>query len=314
MGIGTHLVEALIRERAYRPIVGETVLIGRQTVYHTAPAILDLLHSHGIDTGSTTAADIEIDRRTIDRLEAFAGQDLISDAALFRLLGVPKVSALDHSAYEGAEIVHNLTTPLPPRLRSCADFIVDGSTLDNVFDPAMVIRNFAEMLKPGGRLVTTNVFGDYGEPYVIIPPLWFADYFVMNGFSDCKVYIVAYGDASVGESDDVFTINLDALAADNVSPFVCPRMMATIVVAEKGPRSTSHIRPTQRQYRPLPERAAYLANLETIARSPRPHLVRTHGNISFFDVRGGHLFVANDFTTRDPTTEIAALHSGQSED
>jgi hypothetical protein len=66
------------------------------------------------------------------------------------------VLALDHSNYEGAEIIHNLTTPVPPELRKRADFILDGSPLDNVFDPATVITNFAEMLRPGGRLITTN--------------------------------------------------------------------------------------------------------------------------------------------------------------
>jgi hypothetical protein len=47
------------------------------------------------------------------------------------------------SPYEGAEIIHDLNRPVPDKLKESADFIVDGSTLDNVFDPAMVLRNFA---------------------------------------------------------------------------------------------------------------------------------------------------------------------------
>lgn len=130
-------------------------------------------------------------------------------------------------------------------MRNCADFIVDGSTLDNVFDPAMVVRNFADILRPGGRLITTNVFGNYHEPYVILPPLWFLDYFVANAFADCKVYILVLppGEepgtylirwASLAQTD-VFTIDLDALLdpARHVSAFASTRAMLTMVFAER---------------------------------------------------------------------------------
>lgn len=303
MGMGWHLIEALIRESVYRPLKGDVVLIGRQTVYFTPENILNLMRAHGVDTGGARDADIEIDRTTIGRREEFTGHDLITDSALFRLLGVPKVLALDHSDYEGAEIIHDLTKPLPEGLRGCADFIVDGSTLDNVFDPAMVISNFAEMLRPGGRLLTTNVYSNHHEPYVMIPPLWFLDYFVVNGFVDCKVYIVLHGPG------DVFTVNLDALLdpSGRVGAFTGPGEISTIVLAEKGPESTSAVRPSQQHYRSAEDWNLYRVNLQTIMKSERPHLVRTRGDITFFDVIGGHVFMANDFTARDPLTEIRKL-------
>jgi len=306
MGLGYHVVEALIREHNYRPITGNVILIGRQAVYLTPQDILALLREHGVDVGAVTAAQIEIDRHTTNRFLDYANQDLISDSALFRLLGVPKVLALDHSDYENAELIHDLTTPIPPALRGCADFIVDGSTLDNVFDPAMVISNFAEMLRPGGRLLTTNVYSNDFEPYVIIPPLWFLDYFVVNGFVDCKIYIVIF--PKVGPQD-AFTINLDTLLhpTARVGAFTAPGVMATIVMAEKGADSTSTIRPSQQHYRSTQDWQQYRANLKAIMKSQRPHLVRTRGDITFFDVVGGHLFMANDFTARDPMTEILKL-------
>jgi hypothetical protein len=215
--------------------------------------------------------------------------------------------ALDHSDYEGAEIIHDLTAPIPAHLNGCADFILDGSTLDNVFDPAMVISNFAGMLRPGGRLITTNVYSNHYEPYVIIPPLWFLDYFVINGFVDCRVYILVYGqDPQDPGHTDVFTVDPNAQldGSRSVSAFDAPAMMATIVMAEKGDRSTSNIKPTQQQYRSPAEWELYRKNIRAMISSDRPHLARTVGPIKLEDVKGGHLFMAEDFTARDPATEI----------
>ena len=308
MGLGYECVEAIVREHKYRPITGNVIIVGRQTVYFTPEQILKLLREHCVDVEGVQSADLDIDLSTTNRHYRFRNIDSISDSELFRLIGVPKVLALDHSDYEGADIVHDLTKPIPPDLRGCADFIVDGSTLDNVFDPAMVIRNLAEMLKPGGRLITTNVFSNDYEPYVIIPPFWFMDYFITNGFNDCKVYVLVYSSDKLSDTN-VFTFNVDMLLdpTKTVSAFTSPRMMATIVLAEKGIQSTSNVAPVQQHYRSEEDWVRYRQNLREIQKNPRPHIVRSLGDINFFDVKGGHLFVANDFTARDPTTEILKL-------
>jgi hypothetical protein len=313
MGLGYHFVEALVREHRYRPLGGDVVLVGRQTVYFTPAEILALLRDHGIEPG-VPEREIEIDRQTVNRRLALAHdvQNLITDSSLFRLLGVPKVLALDHSDYEGAEIIHDLNKPVPTDLRGCADFIVDGSTLDNVFDPAMVIRNFADMLRPGGRLLTMNAFSNHHAPYAIMPPLWFLDFFVINAFVDCKVYIIVFpelnpdGSPKAGQIANVFTINFDWLLdpTRQVAAFESPRIMATLVLAEKGSHSTAHIVPTQQHYRSADEWNRYRSNLQIIVQSSRIHLARTKGEISYLDVRGGHLFIGPDFSTRDPGTEI----------
>ncbi len=299
------MVEAIVREHCHKPISGDVVMIGRQTVYFTPEGILDLLRLHGISLSHVSSSDVELDRSTQNRLPGYEGARLITDAALFRLLGVPSVLALDHSDYEGAEIIHDLTKPLPNELKARADFIVDGSTLDNVFNPALALKSLAELLRPGGRLLSTNVYSNHGAPYTILTPLWYLDYFVMNGFVDCKIYVLVFNKSDMG-SPDVFCFNLEQLRADGplVSTFSSPHTMAVIAFAEKGPRSTTDIFPAQQQYRSSSDGATFRRNLATIMQSRRPHLVRSAGPISFFDVSGGHLFVADDFTERDPMTEI----------
>ncbi len=321
MGIGYQTVEALVRERQHRPPDGDVILMGRQTVYFTPESILELLEKLGVEVRDIRPNEIKTGSGSAINHPGMVdkNKNLITDAELFRLLGVPKVLALDHSDYEGAEIIHDLTKPILPNLQGCADFIVDGSTLDNVFDPAMVIRNYAGVLRPAGRLITSNVYSNHYEPYVMLPPLWFLDYFVTNGFDDCKVYILVTNlknpdDANLGQGHlSVFTIDTDALLDPErvVSAFYSTRIMSTTVFAEKGTNSTSDLMPSQQQYRSALEWESYRRNLRHMKRSTRPHLVRTYGDIDFFDVRGGHLFMAKDFTARDPLTEIRKLEQRQ---
>lgn len=311
MGIGHSMVEAIIREHRHKPILGDVVMIGRQTVYFTPEQILELLKLHAVPV-SLSPSEIELDKSTQNRPPEYEGSNLITDTALFRLLGAAKISALDHSDYEGAEIIHDLTKPLPDKLRNQADFIVDGSTLDNVFNPALAIKNLAELLRPGGRLLSANVYSNHSQPYTILTPLWFIDYCVMNGFVDCKLYIIVYNKGEWG-GPDVFCLNLADLESGRrfVSNFSSPHIMGIVAFAEKGPASTTGIFPAQQHYRSSPDWAVYRQNLKTILQSRRPHLVRSAGPITYFDVTGGHLFVDSNFTEQDPLTEIRRHYSAR---
>lgn len=309
MGLGPPQIEALVREHKYRPIEGDVVLVGRQTVYFTPEGILSLLAEHGITTRGVAPEEIEIDHSTQSRRGGYEGQNLITDSAFFRLLGVKRTLALDQSPYEGAEIVHDLSRPIPEYLKNSADFIVDGSTLDNVFNPALALVNLVQLLRPRGRILSSNVFSNHAAPYTILTPLWFFDYFVMNKFLDCKLYILVYvkrPETNKSPGRNVFCINLDYLQRSDplVSAFASPHVMGTVLVAEKGEDSTCDVFPVQQHYRSAADWISYKGNLASIQNSKRHHLVRSTDDITFFDVAGGHLFVAKDFTERDPMTEI----------
>ena len=149
-----------------------------------------MVAAHGIEVSAVRAENLKLNTGTINRRRAPSGRDIISDAALFNLFGVDRIKALDRSDYEGAEIIDDLGTPVPDELKCCADFIVDGSTLDNTFNPALTLKNYCELLRPGGRLCLINTLSNHFDPYTIATPSWFFDYFVMNKFDDCRVYII----------------------------------------------------------------------------------------------------------------------------
>lgn len=294
MGIGRQIIEAVIREHLYRPVDGDVLMMGRQTVYLTPQDLLGVFRDHGIDINDVDPASIEIDRSTIDHLPGWEDRPLVTDRALFKLMGSRKVLALDHSEYEGADIVHDLRYPVPSKLCGIADFIVDGSTLDNVFTPSTVLKNYCDMLRPNGRLIALNAFSHHDTPYVIMPPMWYVDYFVMNGFADCKVYIFVF---DTNGKWNTFYVDMEYLlkAGRTMGRFRCPYHAITLVFAEKGRNSTSDQLPIQQDYRPAQDWKTFNHNLTAIVESRRHHLARSYVEQFFMDVIGGHVFIDGQY-------------------
>jgi hypothetical protein len=277
MGLSGNAVGAIGREHAYRSIKGDVVFIGRQATYFTPSELAELLRSHG---NVVDPSAIEIDRTTINRIPGY-GQ-IVTDRSIFRALGIDSVKALDTSPYEGAEVVHNLNEPIPDSLRETADFVVDGSTLDNVFDPAMAVRNLAAMLKPGGRVLMINAWSPRDGSYALCSPAWYFDFFVSNGFADCKTYV----NVSAGSRTNTYWLDPAFMrtveARTRVPLLACWwRIPAVLVLAEKGrdPSSLPLVSPTQAHYRSEREWGRYLDNLAVIERSTRPHLARSIGHM-----------------------------------
>jgi SAM-dependent methyltransferase len=71
-------------------------------------------------------------------------------------LGFGRVEALDYSPAEGARHIHDLNDPVKPELRGRFDFILDGGTIEHVFDVPAALLNVFEMLRPGGVFASAN--------------------------------------------------------------------------------------------------------------------------------------------------------------
>jgi hypothetical protein len=72
---------------------------------------------------------------------------------LFEILGATQVDSMDFSDYEKAGIIHDLNRPIPAHLKGQYTAIVDGGTLEHVFNFPTAIRNCMEMLQPGGYFI-----------------------------------------------------------------------------------------------------------------------------------------------------------------
>jgi len=268
MAITSYLAEAIIREHKYKRIHGDVLLLGRQTMRFSLREAVTLIRGYGLAPDPIPLDETVLDRKTLGS----QGHEFIRDDAFFRLLGVNTVRAIDHSDYEGAEIIHNLNEPISDGLEATADFILDGSTLDNLFDPATAIKSMARMLRPGGRLIAINLGSTLtGRPYSICSPYWFLDYFAINQFKDCRVYVIIYG------WQHTRVLAVDPSSKSNITLPI--RLFSNIFVfAEKDNSSTWDRIPDQREYAGRQAHEAYSAAAYRFETSDRPQLVVSSSN------------------------------------
>jgi hypothetical protein len=112
-----------------------------------------------------------------------------ADLFFTQCLGVSEVSTLDYSSYEGANILHDLSQPIPSDLMGRFDLVVEGGTLEHVFNFPMAITNLMQMTAVGGSVfalaVANNLCG-HGF-YQFSPEIIFRVFTAENGFKLGKV-------------------------------------------------------------------------------------------------------------------------------
>jgi hypothetical protein len=103
---------------------------------------------------------------------------------LFAALGAQEILSLDASAYEGAQIIHDMNVPVPSNLQERFDVVFDGGTLEHVFNFPIALRNAMQMVSSGGHLIlhtpANNYFG-HGF-YQFSPDLFYRALSPENGF------------------------------------------------------------------------------------------------------------------------------------
>jgi len=127
-----------------------------------------------------------------------------------------------------------------------------------------------KMLKPGGRIFQWNAASNFtGAAYISFGPDLFYDFYVLNKFADCKVYIAEINDLGQQELWDFYEFH----GADKYSHLLSKRLQLTIVLAEKGTQSTYDKLLIQANYRDKDLWQAYRDNQKLISFSGRRSFV-----------------------------------------
>lgn len=266
----------MLAEHLYRPIHGRFLSIGKQTVSVSPTEIRDLFNQFGISTRRLDDTIAEGSART-DRTTRKTRQSIF-DHDLIAAFSDATYDCLDRSEYEGANVIHDLTKPIPPELAGQFDFVYDGGCLDNIFDPTTALRNMAALVRPGGRLLHFNVGTAYAGAYLSFSPEWFFSYYAVNGFTDCKTYCAIArepeGDRYIFDTDLYFWQPFFTRQENYDYVRACQSVdgaVFVICIAEKDEASTVERTPTQMQY--LDEQVMdWRREYQRFAASPRPLL------------------------------------------
>lgn len=103
----------------------------------------------------------------------------------FEQLGAEEISSMDFSDYEGATFIHDLNTPVPEKFYDRFDVVVDGGTMEHVFNFPTAIHNAMLMVREGGRLLLdlpANNCTGHGF-YQFSPELFFRLFQPEHGFA-----------------------------------------------------------------------------------------------------------------------------------
>lgn len=123
----------------------------------------------------------------------------------FHSIGVEKVSALDYSAYEGADIVFDLNADiLPDQYREKFDLVIDGGTLEHIFHQYNALNNINALVAEGGyvyHMLPCAGWVDHG--FYSFSPTYFEDvYTIENGWELKSLYLMSRFNDSISRSQD----------------------------------------------------------------------------------------------------------------
>jgi hypothetical protein len=222
-------------EHVREPFAGPVLSYGKQAMNVGYDGTLRMLEALGLEPHPD------------GMLDPPPADEYIDFARLVRLLGLGELQTLDVSAYEGAEIIADLNAPVPPELIGRFGSIIDGGTMEHVFDIRQGMKNTADMLRPGGRVVHISPANNYvNHGFVQLSPALYHDYYVANGFDDVRGIMIVQPRAGILSTDWSF-FEYDHATMGGADSMFCSEetQLAVYFTARKNPGSTSDRVPAQ---------------------------------------------------------------------
>lgn len=174
MGMTLQTCRFLIEARQEGDIPERVLTLGRQSLWVSPERLLRLLDTVYPRSDEATR------QRWLEALTPVSRRF----EALLRLLGASTIEAADASGYEGADLIHDFNQPLPAAWEQRYDWVLDGGTLEHVFNFPVALANCLRLLRENGRLflfTPANNYCGHGF-YQFSPELFFRVLTPENGF------------------------------------------------------------------------------------------------------------------------------------
>jgi hypothetical protein len=178
MGIDYQVLKFLLAARQRGVSFERFAMIGRQTMRVDPGPMRRLLRATGIMLSASECSGL---------FEAAGGYA----EPLLRLLGAKQIDSLDASSYEQATIVHDMNLPIADLLKNRFTAVLDGGSLEHVFNVPCALRNCMEMVALGGHYLgvsPTNNWMGHGF-YQFSPELFFRVLSPANGFEEMHAQV-----------------------------------------------------------------------------------------------------------------------------
>jgi len=157
MGIQHNGIKFLLH--AYRNGVcfDRSLTIGRLMLRSQKHQLQDLLVANGFRKA--------LDYKWVEKLST---EDVLS------LLGASDIDSIDYSDYQDCTIVHDLNNPLPKEYHRQYDAVIEGGTIEHVFNAPLALQSCMDSVKNNGRIyIMQNGPGFYGHGFYTFCPEFF---------------------------------------------------------------------------------------------------------------------------------------------
>lgn len=151
-------------------------------------------------------------------------------------LGVKTLKVMDYSGYESADILHDLNYPIQQTLVENFDAVIDGGTLEHIFNFPTAINNCMMMVKNGGSIFIFSMANNHcGHGfYQFSPELFYRLFEERNGFIIKEVILVKhpFPGAELSKNQKCYTVN-DPMIVGRRSTLVTRSPLGIMVHAKK---------------------------------------------------------------------------------
>lgn len=139
--MGISMIPGLFLARHREAVAGKArgIILGRQKLHLSSRRMGRFLKHLGGQGLNLAPADI-------------TQEDGFSEK-LLAAMGYPRMEAMDFTAQEGAEHVHDLNLPLSPELHGRFGVVVDGGTTEHIFHIGTALDTCHQLLAPGGIML-----------------------------------------------------------------------------------------------------------------------------------------------------------------
>src|SRR5882724_4300330 len=209
-----------------------TLTLGHQGLSCTPHQLRRAAHDFGLN-----ASPAQLDRC----FEPEPISTLYSDEFL-RLLGAEELAIVDRSNFEGATKLHDLNEPFPESDRASFSVVLDGGTLEHIFNYPGALRHCLEVVRPGGHFITVtpaNAWMGHGF-YQFSPELFFRVFNEQNGFRLRKIVLFDFL-----KSDAPFFEVLDPAVTGLRTRLFSSRPMQLAVLAQRTAELPVLVHPPQ---------------------------------------------------------------------
>ena len=167
MGIIYSNAALLVKAKQNNICFDKILTIGHQTLYLSQKQIKRLAKRYALTIDTTV----------------FLHQQY-ADKFFKIFLNAKNVMSLDYSEYENCDIIHDMNLPIDPSYHEKFDVVIDGGSLEHIFNFPVAVANSMKMVKQGGSLfifTTANNHTGHGF-YQFSPELFFRIFQPKNGF------------------------------------------------------------------------------------------------------------------------------------